>query len=115
MNEGRLTTIGQLNQSRLEARGTGVLTGVRQQGKSSILRVERPRGGTSARTPGVENQKGRVFGPALLTENNVKIFSVDQSLAAVIAFDTPSATPHIALSTMENIQHPRKWESHQNW
>jgi len=34
---------------------------------------------------GVKNQKGQVFGPALLTENNVKIFSVTQSSAAAHA------------------------------
>jgi hypothetical protein len=28
----------------------------------------------------VKNQKGRVFGPALLTENNVKILFVEMSL-----------------------------------
>jgi hypothetical protein len=37
---------------------------------------------------GVKNQKGRVFGPALLTENNVKIFSVTQGSAADITLDT---------------------------
>ena len=48
---------------------------------------------------GVKNQKGRVFGPALLTENNVKIFSVTQSSAADITLDTHTETPHFALST----------------
>jgi hypothetical protein len=39
-----------------------------------------------------KNQKGRVFGPALLTENNFKIFSVFQGSAADITLDTHTET-----------------------
>ena len=63
----------------------------------------------------VENQKGRVFGPALVIENNVKIFLVTQGSAADITLDTHTETPHFALSTMNNIPFPRKPESHQYW
>jgi hypothetical protein len=40
----------------------------------------------------VENQKGRVFGPALVIENNVKIFLVTQGSAADITLDTHTET-----------------------
>ena len=63
----------------------------------------------------MKNQKGRVFGPALLTENNVKIFTVTQGSAADITLDTHTETPHFALSTINSIPHPRHCESHQYW
>ncbi len=61
-----------------------------------------------------KNQKGRVSGPALLTENNVKIFSSPKA-ALRTTLDTHSETPHFALSTLTPYPIPLNPKVTRSW